>query len=54
MSAIIRGVYRLVTGKSRVNINWKTSVEKVSPSGLASGLDIGFSNWGLALVTISL
>lgn len=54
LAGLVRLLYRLFTGKSRVHIDWKTSLEKISPSGLASGLDIGFSNWGLALVTISL
>jgi hypothetical protein len=29
-------------------------VKKVLPTGFASGIDIGFSNWGLELVNISL
>lgn len=29
-------------------------MRNVAPTGLASGIDIGFSNWGLELVAISL
>lgn len=44
----------MLTGKSRIHINWRTSLKKISSFGLASGIDIGFSNWGLELVTVSL
>lgn len=54
ISVVIRLVYRLWTGKSRVLVDCRTFVQKVSPTGLTSGIDIGFSNWGLELVTISL
>lgn len=54
ISVVIRFAYRLCTGRSRVLLDWSTFVRKVSPTGLASGIDIGFSNWGLELVTISL
>jgi hypothetical protein len=29
-------------------------VKKMAPTGIASGLDIGLSNWGLELITVSL
>uniref|UniRef100_U5EVP5 Putative solute carrier family 35 member c2 n=1 Tax=Corethrella appendiculata TaxID=1370023 RepID=U5EVP5_9DIPT len=54
LSATIRIIYRCITKKSRILLDWRTSFRKISPTGLASGIDIGFSNWGLALVTISL
>lgn len=54
ISFVIRIVYRLVTGKSRIDIDMRTSLQKMSLTGVASGIDIGFSNWGLGLVTISL
>lgn len=54
ISLLIRCVYRLLTGRSRVLVDWRTFWQKVSPTGLTSGIDIGFSNWGLELVTISL
>ncbi|KAJ6636691.1 Solute carrier family 35 member C2 [Pseudolycoriella hygida] len=54
LSCMIRVVYRIFTGKSRIHIDWRTSLKKMSPAGLASGIDIGFSNWGLELVTVSL
>lgn len=53
LAGIFRIIYRLVTGRQRVQIDCKSSL-KIAPVGLASGIDIGFSNWGLELVKISL
>ncbi|XP_055702663.1 solute carrier family 35 member C2 isoform X2 [Phlebotomus papatasi] len=53
LSGLIRCVYRLVTGRSRVVLSCR-NLFKIVPTGIASGLDIGFSNWGLELVNISL
>ncbi|XP_073838810.1 solute carrier family 35 member C2 isoform X2 [Musca autumnalis] len=50
----IRAIYKCVVGKSRIQLDFRTSVRKMGPTGLASGIDIGFSNWGLELVPISL
>ncbi|XP_058840166.1 solute carrier family 35 member C2 [Topomyia yanbarensis] len=54
MSAVVRAIYRCATKKKRILLDWRTSVRKILPTGLASGIDIGFSNWGLELVQISL
>ncbi|XP_037938988.1 solute carrier family 35 member C2-like [Teleopsis dalmanni] len=54
LSAIVRAVYKCRTGKTRVQIDFRTSLRNMAPTGIASGIDIGFSNWGLELVTISL
>lgn len=54
LSYVIRLVYRFQTGKSRVLLDFRTCLTKLGPAGLASGIDIGFSNWGLELVNISL
>lgn len=54
MAFAVRHFYRCFTGKSRVQIDWKKSFKKLAPTGIAAGIDIGFSNWGLELVTISL
>lgn len=53
LAAMFRIIYRLVTGRRRVDIDCKSSL-KIAPVGFASGIDIGFSNWGLGLVQISL
>lgn len=54
MAGAVRSTYRCFTGKSRVHIDWRKSFKKLAPTGVAAGIDIGFSNWGLELVTISL
>uniref|UniRef100_A0A182ITB7 Sugar phosphate transporter domain-containing protein n=2 Tax=Anopheles atroparvus TaxID=41427 RepID=A0A182ITB7_ANOAO len=54
LSAVVRVVLRCVTKKPRILLDWRTSVRKILPTGLASGIDISFSNWGLELVKISL
>ncbi|XP_061398433.1 solute carrier family 35 member C2 [Musca vetustissima] len=54
IASTIRAIYKCVVGKSRIQLDFRTSVRKMGPTGLASGIDIGFSNWGLELVPISL
>uniref|UniRef100_A0A182NM34 Sugar phosphate transporter domain-containing protein n=1 Tax=Anopheles dirus TaxID=7168 RepID=A0A182NM34_9DIPT len=54
LAAFVRAVLRCVTKKPRILLDWRTSVRKILPTGLASGIDISFSNWGLELVKISL
>uniref|UniRef100_A0A0K8TQP9 Putative solute carrier family 35 member c2 n=1 Tax=Tabanus bromius TaxID=304241 RepID=A0A0K8TQP9_TABBR len=54
MSACARWLLTLTSNKPRVVLDVKTSLKKMAPIGLASGIDIGFSNWGLELVQISL
>uniref|UniRef100_A0A2M3Z6L7 Putative solute carrier family 35 member c2 n=1 Tax=Anopheles braziliensis TaxID=58242 RepID=A0A2M3Z6L7_9DIPT len=54
LSAIVRSVLRCATKRPRILLDFRTSVRKILPTGLASGIDISFSNWGLELVQISL
>lgn len=54
MSACLRSVMPLINGNTRVQLDCKTSIRKMAPTGIASGIDIGFSGWGLELVKISL
>lgn len=54
MASLLRYLYKSFTGKSRVYIDWKKSFKKLAPTGVAAGIDIGFSNWGLELVSIPL
>jgi len=37
-----------------VQLSWDTKVSKFAPIGISSGIDVGFSNWGLELVNVSL
>ncbi|KAH8366152.1 hypothetical protein KR093_009753 [Drosophila rubida] len=54
LAALIRNIYKMRMGKTRVQLDWRVAVRKMAPAGIASGIDIGFSNWGLLLVPISL
>lgn len=54
MASSARAMYKAFIGKSRIQLDCRTSVRKMAPTGLASGIDIGFSNWALELVPISL
>jgi len=37
-----------------VQLSWDSKVSKFAPIGISSGIDVGFSNWGLELVNVSL
>ncbi|XP_030385186.1 solute carrier family 35 member C2 isoform X2 [Scaptodrosophila lebanonensis] len=54
LASMVRSLYKLRVGKSRVQLDWRVALRKMAPTGIASGIDIGFSNWGLELVPISL
>ncbi|XP_053624788.1 solute carrier family 35 member C2 [Plodia interpunctella] len=54
LSVLVRVVLHVITGTPQLMLSFLTSVRAVAPTGLASGIDVGFSNWGLQLVTISL
>ncbi|XP_022226523.2 solute carrier family 35 member C2 [Drosophila obscura] len=54
LAALVRRIYKLRMGRSRVQLDWRVALRKMAPTGVASAIDIGFSNWGLALVPISL
>ncbi|KAH8302186.1 hypothetical protein KR044_003779 [Drosophila immigrans] len=54
LAALIRNIYKMRMGKTRVQLDWRVALRKMAPAGIASGIDIGFSNWGLLLVPISL
>jgi hypothetical protein len=41
ISFVIRVCFKMYTGRSRVLLDWRTSVQKVLPTGFASGIDIG-------------
>ncbi|KAL1517358.1 hypothetical protein ABEB36_001129 [Hypothenemus hampei] len=51
---LLAALIRLCMNRKRSNIGWKEYVIAIAPTGVFSGIDIGFSNWGLELITISL
>lgn len=53
-SAMYRSMYAWLSLKRRVTLDWNNCLYKMAPTGIASGLDVGFSNWGIELITVSL
>ncbi|CAF4748292.1 unnamed protein product [Pieris macdunnoughi] len=54
LSVCVRFVVGIITGQPQLVLPFITCLRSVGPTGLASGIDVGFSNWALELVTISL
>ncbi|XP_068607548.1 solute carrier family 35 member C2 [Brachionichthys hirsutus] len=54
LSALTRWTMRCWTGKPRIVLGWKDYLRKVSPTALATALDVGLSNWSFLFITISL
>ena len=54
LSALIRSVMKSLSGTARVKIPWSLSWKKLAVTGVASSLDISFSNWSFEFITISL
>ncbi|KAI5702025.1 hypothetical protein M8J76_002143 [Diaphorina citri] len=54
VALICRKVYELYTHQKRVLLCWHNQLHKIAPTGIASGLDVGFSQWGLQLIAVSL
>lgn len=53
-AGIYRYIWQCVYQRKRVILDCKSQVFKMAPIGFASGLDIGFSNWGIEHITVSL
>lgn len=54
LASLFRLIYRQTTGITRITLHWKDNVRRISLPGIASALDIGFSNWSFEFITISL
>lgn len=50
----LRGILWNTQNKKCVELPWRDYVLEVSPTGIASALDIGLSNWSFEFITISL
>jgi len=53
-SIICRCLYYKTMKIPFVKLSWDNNVSKFAPIGISSGIDVGFSNWGLELVNVSL
>ncbi|XP_064466383.1 solute carrier family 35 member C2-like isoform X3 [Ornithodoros turicata] len=54
LSGLIRQAHQLWTGHPRILLSWAVYVKQLAITGVASALDIGFSNWSFEFITISL
>ncbi|RWS10884.1 solute carrier-like protein [Dinothrombium tinctorium] len=54
LSSIARNLYTVVTGVNRVTLHCTGNAKKLAMTGIASALDIGFSNWSFEFITVSL
>ncbi|XP_076247780.1 solute carrier family 35 member C2-like [Calliopsis andreniformis] len=54
LSAIIRCIRTCYKRQQQLKLPWLSIIRMVMPVGIASGLDVGLSNWALSLTTISL
>lgn len=54
VALICRKIYEIRNHQKRVLLCWHNQLHKIAPTGIASGLDIGFSQWGLQLNAVSL
>ncbi|UYV84983.1 SLC35C2, partial [Cordylochernes scorpioides] len=54
LAGLLRKLIQIYTGKSRVIMKWSDFFIRIAPTGVASALDIGFSNWSFEFITVSL
>lgn len=54
LATIIKLILSCIYGRTKLNVGWKEYLTALIPTGLFSGIDIGFSNWGLELINITL
>ncbi|KAH6946516.1 hypothetical protein HPB50_013779 [Hyalomma asiaticum] len=54
LSGLLRLTYQIFTGKPRILLGWVVYVKQLAITGVASALDIGFSNWSFEFITVSL
>ena len=54
LSALIRCVRTCYKRQQQVKLPWQSIIWMIMPIGIASGLDVGLSNWALSISTMSL
>lgn len=54
LSGLLRLAYQVFTGQPRILLSWVVYVKQLAITGVASALDIGFSNWSFEFITVSL
>lgn len=54
LASIIRSILSWRSRTPRIVLDWKSYCRAVAATGVASGIDVGLSNWGLEFITITL
>ncbi|CAB4012223.1 solute carrier family 35 member C2 isoform X1 [Paramuricea clavata] len=54
LTAITRRIWEIRSNKKRVLLEWSVYLKRVPATAIATALDIGFSNWSLMFITVSL
>lgn len=56
LSAVVKSLLRCLSSRvhQQMRPTWPSIALTLAPPGIASGLDIGFSNWAISLITVSL
>ncbi|XP_070575080.1 solute carrier family 35 member C2-like [Ptychodera flava] len=54
LAFIVRQITWCITKKKPVTLGWSLYLRRVAPTGLATSLDIGLSNWSFLFITVSL
>ncbi|OWF37965.1 solute carrier family 35 member C2-like [Mizuhopecten yessoensis] len=54
LAGLIRCIVECRTKKERINLPWRPFLLKLAPTGIASSIDIGLSNWSFEFITVSL
>ncbi|OXU27569.1 hypothetical protein TSAR_011524 [Trichomalopsis sarcophagae] len=55
LASLIRHIRKCCKTQQQIcRLSWQTAIWTIGPPGIASGLDIGFSNWAMSLITMSL
>ncbi|XP_060079483.1 solute carrier family 35 member C2-like [Ylistrum balloti] len=54
MAGMVRWIVECRTKTERVTLSWRPYLLQIAPTGMASGLDIGLSNWSFEFITVSL
>ncbi|KAI4471890.1 solute carrier family 35 [Holotrichia oblita] len=54
LSLLWRTIKSCSKGKPSLSVAFEDNIKSIAPTGVFSGIDIGFANWGLELITVSL
>lgn len=54
LAGMIRWIVECRTKTERVTLPWRPYVLQIAPTGIASSIDIGLSNWSFEFITVSL